>query len=40
MDFDFDLNKCINIIGILLFALFLIYGCMKDNNLIEPLKAT
>lgn len=29
-------DKCVNIIGILLFALLLIFGCMKDNNLIEP----
>ena len=35
---EINLNKCMNIIGILLFVLFLIYGCSKGDNLIEPLK--
>ena len=31
-----NFDKCVNIIGIILFALFLIYGCMKPDNTIEP----
>lgn len=34
-----NFDKCVNIIGIILFALFIIYGCSKPDNLIEPLKA-
>lgn len=34
-----DLDKCINLFGIMLFALFIIYGCSKPDNIIEPLRA-
>lgn len=34
-----NFDKCVNIIGIILFALFIIYGCSKPDNLIEPIKA-
>jgi hypothetical protein len=34
-----NFDKCVNLIGILLFALFIIYGCSKPGNIIEPLRA-
>lgn len=34
-----NLDKCVNLFGIILFALFIIYGCSKPGNIIEPLMA-
>ena len=34
-----NFDKLINLIGIILFALFIIYGCSKPGNIIEPLRA-